>query len=89
MTIDLCWQSFWTFVREYPAFFTAVAFIVFWFLRFAFGHKCYQLTCWAWTARGGSFIWLRRRLDMHDWMRAGDSHIRVMVCNRCGTARRW
>ena len=64
MTIDLCWQGFLGFVKDYPALFTAVAFLLFWFLRYAFGHKMYRLTCWRIPDEPNGW-W--KYLDLHDW----------------------
>ena len=65
--IDLCWQPLWTFVREYPAGFTAVAFNLFWFFRFLVGHRLHVITCWN---KSPAVRPLWRRYDLHDWQRA-------------------
>ena len=63
MTINLCWQPFLDSVSEYPALWTGGGFLVFWFLRYAFGHKMYRLTCRRLPENGRS--WYHK--DLHDW----------------------
>ena len=48
----LNWQSLLDFVKDYPALFTAGAFIVFWTSRFLFGHK---------------LVWFRCKLNLHKY----------------------
>ena len=87
LAVDLCWQGFLGFVRDNPAFFTAMAFVVFWFLRFAFGHKMYRLTCWHLPDNADRW-W--NRIDLHDWkvfvepsVSENRSDDLVTRCSRC------
>ena len=84
MTIDLCWQSFWTFAHEYPAVVTALAFLIFWPLRFAFGHKMYHLTCW--RMRDNPTRWWHN-IDLHDWQYSLDPA--DSVSERCARFKRY
>lgn len=88
----MCWQSFLTFAKDYPAMFTAGAFMVFWFLRFTIGHKMYWLTCW--NKEPSREKWWRR-FDLHDWVRQevdvsegshaaeGRRKASLLYCSRC------
>lgn len=87
LAVDLCWQGFLGFVRDNPAFFTAMAFVVFWFFRFAFGHKMYRLTCRRLPVNANRW-W--NRIDLHDWEvfvvpKGFERHPDALVtrCSRC------
>ena len=79
----LGWQFVLDFAERNPAFFTAVAFATFWFLRFALGHKCRYLTCWRWTAQGGPSDSWRGWFDLHDWEKGAGTEHEFFGCSRC------
>ena len=88
----MCWQSILKFAREYPAVFTAMAFVLFWFLRFAVGHKMYRLICWRLPEHQDSW-W--KGIDLHDWQlfietqkSFGDLEAKSTTrCSRCLSSR--
>ena len=92
MTVELCWQGFLGFVKDYPALFTAIAFLLFWFLRYALGHKMYRLTCWRLPDEPNRWWW--KHLDLHDWelsvepsgFRDGENETNTR-CTRCLSRR--
>lgn len=104
MTIDLCWQSILDSIHKYPALWTAVGFLAFWGLRFAFGHKLHLVTTCASRSRQRN-RWYHRLdrispFNLHDWQiyeedwRAHRNYGVIpqssapLVCKRCRTVWR-